>query len=196
MRGEYADEPVQRLLAAAATRDTVVEALREAVSDGSMSLEEFQRRLNDAYAAQTAKERIALVADLDLVGRARAKKLANEREVDSEGDVTYTGRWRVPRRLTISASGNILLDFTDAVIEFNALHVRLDQESGDSRRPSVTFIVKSGITVDINGVRSRDGHVRVSHQTDPRRPGILRITVTGEVEKDIAVKKRKLGIVW
>ena len=55
-------------------------------------------------------------------------------------------------------------------------------------------IAASQVTINLGNARTPAQLpivIRVSRQTDPRRPGVLRVTVTGEVVNDVAIKTRK-----
>jgi hypothetical protein len=56
--------PRERMRAADADREAVVERLREAVSEGRLDLDEFDQRLSRAYSAKTYGELDRVLADL------------------------------------------------------------------------------------------------------------------------------------
>ena len=101
-------------------RDGVAETLRAAVSDGRITLEELEERLDRTYRARTLRELDEIVADLPSTAVAPAldgpppggAPLLHARR----GRVARTGRWTVPRRMKVRADrwGNVKLDFTRA----------------------------------------------------------------------------------
>lgn len=107
-------------------RDRVVEILRVAAGDGRLSADELDERVGAALSARTGSELAALTADLPPDGMPeQAKDLI--RIDQSLGDVVRTGRWLVPRRMEIRLKFcDAKLDFTDAVITHNTLHIELD----------------------------------------------------------------------
>jgi hypothetical protein len=73
-------------------------------------------------------------------------------------------------------SGNVKLDFTDAVITGATLQIE-----GQIRSGNLTIITKPGIVVDTDDVEIRSGNVKCRAPWDPRLPEILRIQVSGRV---------------
>ena len=168
------------LRASHADRDRVVELLRVAAGDGRLSAEELDERLDLALTARTYAELAALVTDLPAAGAAGSPAAAEPpREVirihTSSGRAGRNGRWLVPSRMDLNAtSGQITLDFTDAVITQPALHIDAEIRSGQ-----LTLITKPGIAVDADDVTVRSGEVKVRAPWGPDVPVLLRISIAG-----------------
>jgi hypothetical protein len=71
-------------------------------------------------------------------------------------------------------SGNIRLDFTEAVVTAPTLHIDAAVRSGN-----ITLLTRPGIAVDLDDVAVRSGNVRVRQPWDDTVPVFLRITVAG-----------------
>jgi hypothetical protein len=174
------------LRASHADRDQVVELLRVAAGDGRLSAEELDERLDLALTARTYAELAALVTDLPAVSPTAVSPTAGSpaaaeppRELvrihTSSGRAGRNGRWVVPNRMDLKAtSGQITLDFTDAVITQPALHIDAEIRSGH-----LTLITKPGIAVDADDVTLRSGEVKVRAPWGPDVPVLLRISIAG-----------------
>ena len=120
-------------------RDSVVEQLRVAAGDGRLTADELDERLERALTARTYAELAVLTADLPATGTAglpapgplpQAKDLV--RIQCGSGNAVREGRWLVPRSIETSiTSGNVKLDFTDAVITGRTLRIDADIRSGN-----------------------------------------------------------------
>ena len=167
-------------------RDRVVELLRVSAGDGRLTADELDERLELAMTARTYGELAKLVADLPAAGSAvpapaapapavRAKDVVR---IDTHsGHTKRDGPWVVPQRIEARIhSGELRLDFTQAVITRPSLQIDADVHSG-----RVILITKPGIVVDTDDVAVRSGHVRVRAPWGAGVPEILRIEVTGKV---------------
>jgi hypothetical protein len=163
-------------------RERVAEVLRVAAGDGRLSLEELEERLEGCFAARTYGELAPLVADLPaqgvpVVAPGPVKDVARVRRAG--GNVRYEGTWDVPRRLEVDViGGNVLLDFTSAVVRDSVTHVEIDLRGGNLK-----LVVPDGYDVDANEVEIRGGHVthRRVKDRDASAPLTHRIVVTGEL---------------
>jgi hypothetical protein len=185
-----ADTDPGNLRASHADRDHVVEQLRVAAGDGRLSPEELDERLDLALTARTYAELAVLVTDLPAPGTAVAPTAgvspalasaasAAPRELvrlhSSAGHAERTGRWAVPSRMDLKVtSGHITLDFTQAVITQQALHIDAEVRSGH-----ITLITKPGIVVDADDVTVRSGHIKVRAPWGSDVPVLLRIDIAG-----------------
>jgi hypothetical protein len=140
--GELVPEPELRL--SDAEREAVVERLHTAVGEGRLTLAEFEERIDGVLAARTHAELAPFTAGLpvppagsDTVDlRVRASSLRR------------TGRWVVPRRLTLSAqSSSVRIDFTRAVISTSVVEMALDVDSS-----SVRLVLPPGASASIDEV--------------------------------------------
>jgi Domain of unknown function (DUF1707) len=111
------------LRASHADRDRIAEILSAAAGDGRLTAAELDERLEAALSARTGSELAALTADLPLSGIQRQAK--DMVRIDQRfGDVTRSGRWVVPRRMEIRlTAGDVKLDFTEALITQDTLHI-------------------------------------------------------------------------
>jgi hypothetical protein len=165
--------PEQR--ASHADRDRAVDILRVAAGDGRLTPAELDERLEAALTARTGRELAALTADVQ-AGQPPAKDLVriNQRF----GDVSRVGHWVVPRRMEIrTRAADVKLDFTDAVITHDTLHLDLDVGPGSD----LTLVIKPGIVVDADDVTATLGDVKVRPDVDPHAPVILRVELAGRI---------------
>jgi hypothetical protein len=177
--GDAAGELVPRpeLRASHAERDQVVELLREAAGDGRLTAEELEQRVEAALGARTGSDLAVLTADLPSRAGERPKDVVR---IDQRfGTVTREGRWVVPQRMEIKAkAGNVKLDFTDAVITFDTLHIALELGLG----ADLLLVTKPGIMVLTDDLTVRVGDVKVSQPPAGRSaPVILRIELSGRL---------------
>jgi DUF1707 SHOCT-like domain len=167
-------------------RDQVAEQLRVAAGDGRLSPEELDERLELALTARTYAELAALTADLPAAGTAvtpaalapAASAPARDliRLHVTSGHAKRDGRWVVPERMDLkTASGQIMVDFTQAVISKPTLHIDAEVSSGH-----ITLITKPGIVVDADDVTVRSGRVKVLAPWGADVPALLRIDISGK----------------
>lgn len=172
-------------------RDKVTEILRVAAGDGRLSAEELDERLELALTAKTYADLAVLTTDLPaaagqgpgtgldpagaLAASAEAKDLAKIHV--GSGNISRENRWIVPKELDIKArSGNVRLDFTQAVITQPVLRITAEVRSGN-----LTIITKPGIVVDADDVTIRSGNVKVREPWGHDAPALLRIEIRGTV---------------
>ncbi|SEF60070.1 protein of unknown function [Actinacidiphila yanglinensis] len=161
-------------------RERVAEVLRVAAGDGRLSLEELEERLEGCFAARTYGDLAPLVVDLPgqlAAEPVRAKDVVRVRRIG--GNVRYEGAWVAPRRLEAEVrGGNVVLDFTAAVMSGTTIHVDVEMRGGNLR-----LVVPDGYAVDTDEVNIRGGNV--VHRGAKDRPQGLPIThrviVTGEI---------------
>ncbi len=174
-----------RLRASHEDRDRVIEVLRVAAGDGRLTAEELDERVEVAFSARTYGELAALTSDLPAGGQAIAPALAAaaERAKDvvrlecRSGNVSRVGRWVVPRRIEARVtSGNVKLDFTEAVVADRTIQIEAEVRSGN-----LLIITKPGIIVDADDVVIRSGNVKVREPWGTAVPVMLRISVSGRV---------------
>lgn len=113
-------EPSGAVRASDADRDAAAEALAEAVASGRLSLAEHSGRLDAMYAAVTASQVGAVVADLPSLP---AKRSGMYRAVDPHkvvvigGQAQRAGRFRIGRFCTITALfGRVEMDLRGVVL--------------------------------------------------------------------------------
>lgn len=174
-----------RLRASHEDRDRVIEMLRVAAGDGRLTSEELDERVETAFSARTYGELAALTRDLpasgDAIAPAAPAAPAQQKNVvrleTRSGNLSRVGRWVVPRRIEARVtSGNIKLDFTDAVIAHKKIEIEAEVRSGN-----LIIITKPGIAVDTDDVAIRSGNVRVKAPWGSQAPVTVQITVSGRV---------------
>jgi len=163
-------------------RDRVVEMLRVSAGDGRLTADELDERLEQAMTARTYGELARLVVDLPATGSAGSPATAPRPKdvvrIDTRsGHIKRGERWVVPQRMEVKVtSGEVVLDFTQAVITQPTLKLDVDVRSGH-----VKLLTRPGIEVDADEVVIRSGHVRVKAPWGSEVPVQLHIEVTGKV---------------
>jgi Domain of unknown function (DUF1707) len=174
-------------------RDRVVEALRIAAGDGRLTAEELDERLELALTARTAADLAALTTDLPLpAGQPAAVPREVLRIAHVGGSARQQGHWVVPKRIEIDvAGGNVLLDFTHAVITGPVLPVSVRIRGGHLR-----IITRPGVEVDAADVSLLGGNVHV-HGASGTEPA-LRVELSGQVHGGSirALRPRKSFLQW
>jgi hypothetical protein len=181
-----AQPPADQLRASHDDRDRVIEVLRVAAGDGRLTPAELDERIEVAFSARTYGELAVLTADLPAVGHTLSPELTGGVAVTPKdvvriechsGNTTRNGRWLVPRRIEARVrSGNVKLDFTEAVIHYQTIEIEAEVRSGN-----LTIITKPGIAVDADEVEVRSGNVHVKAPWGPDVPVRLMINVKGKV---------------
>ena|ERR1700722_2181646 len=171
--------PALELRVSHADRDEAVEILREAAGDGRLTAEELDERLEAALTARTVRDLAVLTADLP-APRAEASVQPKDLVTINQrfGDAERTGPWTVPRRMAIKlTAGNVKLDFTNAVIQQDSLHIDVDVGFGGD----LLLITKPGILVTADDLNVRLGDIKIQNPSAPDTPVILRIEMTGRI---------------
>ena len=176
-------EPVSSpdLRASDADRDRVIDVLRAATADGRLTADEFNQRMEAALSSRTFRELAPLTADLGTPSASRAPESAQADDVmridQRGGSVQRTGRWIVPRRLELHPSWcDVTIDFTDAVIRHDTLHIEMRMRGG-----SLILVVGPGIVVDADSLVTRYTDVVIHPATEPGTPVRLRIHLAGRM---------------
>ncbi|HEY1920771.1 MAG TPA: DUF1707 domain-containing protein [Streptosporangiaceae bacterium] len=185
LRPDGDPERSRELRASHEDRDQVVEVLRTAAGDGRITAEELDERIEAALTARTYSELAVLTTDLPAVPGVRTAVPAGPPPEAKEvvrlecrsGDIKRNGPWVVPQRIQVRVtSGNVLLDFTDAVITQPTLQIDAEVSSG-----SLTLVTKPGIAVDADNVAVRSGNVSVKEPWGSSVPVRFRVEVSGKV---------------
>lgn len=167
------------LRASDADRENVVNLLRDAASDGRLTLEEHTERVERAYAARTLGELKDLTGDLarpdDRTGMVNpAADGLPDVEKRSMMAVFSTdrraGRWVVPaRQQALAFFGTVQLDFREALLQQRHVVVQVSAVLG-----SVDLMVPEGVEVRFTGgtaiLGSKENKVRAA--PDPHAPVI------------------------
>ncbi|GHF36823.1 hypothetical protein GCM10010218_17980 [Streptomyces mashuensis] len=172
-----------------AERERVAEALREAVAEGRLDMEEFGQRLDAAYKARTHAELEPLVRDLPVPTRAAA---APERADDGSwagriggtptsrtgiavmGGFQRRGGWTVPRRFTaFTFWGGGVIDLREARFEGDEAVIRCIAIMG-----GVQVVVPPDLDVHVGGIGIMGGFDD-DGASGPGAPGSPSVHVTG-----------------
>lgn len=157
-------------------RDQVVEILQVAAGDGRITAAELDERLDAALSARTTGDLARLTADLPSEGMPpQAKELVR---IDQRfGDVSRTGRWLVPRRMEIRLMFcEAKLDFADALITHNTLHIDVDLRIGGN----LILVTRPGVVVDTDGLERSSGEIKIRPAYDADTPTALRVLLAGQ----------------
>lgn len=165
-------------------RDRAVDVLRLAAGDGRLAMEELDERVGAALTARTYGELTALVADLPTAPDTPASPPVAPGPKDlvriecNHSGARRDGQWLVPRRIQLRVTtGNVTLDFTQAILSWPALQIDVEAHSG-----TLTLVTRPGIMVDTDDLENRRGTVKVLAPWDPDVPVRFRIDVTGTID--------------
>lgn len=175
--------PVE-LRASDADRERVAERLREAAADGRISMEEFEERLETAYASKTHAELRPLTRDLATSDAPASAPTARERVgvtpsrrrwlIAVMSGATRRGRWVVPARFSVFAFwGGVQLDLRQASLTARETVIR-----ADAVMAGVEIIVPEDAEVHVEGVGFM-GAFDETPSTAPPPPGAPVIRITG-----------------
>jgi hypothetical protein len=160
-------------------RDRVVDQLRVAAGDGRLTSDELDARLERALSARTQGELAALTEDLPAVrGAGPAADPKKVLRIERAGNhVRRDGSWVVPEHIELRVTaGNVVLDFTQAVIDLPSLQVNALVRGGN-----LTLITRPGIVVDTDEVAIIGGRVIEREPPEPSVPVLLSVNVIGRV---------------
>jgi hypothetical protein len=182
-------DDLPEMRASDADRESVAEVLREAVAEGRLDMEEFQERLDSAYAARTQGELAPLVRDLPQTtapatpaeparaGRGWADRFGGSATsrggVAIMGGFVRKGPWTAPRRFTGFAFwGGGEIDLREAYFEDREVEIRCFAIMG-----GINVIVPDEAEVDVRGIGVMGGF---DHSAAGRgEPGAPRVVVSG-----------------
>jgi Domain of unknown function (DUF1707) len=192
-------------------RDRVAEMLRVAAGDGRLTAEELDERLEMALTARTYDDLAVLVADLPAAGASLAPLPGTDAAAGpaagspaaakdlvtitcSSGTSERSGKWTVPARMSLTLmSGQVKLDFTEAVITRPVLHVDAQLHSSQ-----LTLVTRPGIAVDVDEVSVHSGQVKVREPWGHSAPVFLQVIVTGTCDSSVVVARppRRSFLQW
>ncbi|MFG2708986.1 DUF1707 domain-containing protein [Streptomyces goshikiensis] len=179
------------LRASDADRERVVERLRDAVAEGRLDMEEFQERLEAAYASRTYAELEPLTRDLPAVGGVPAGAGAAGQEpaawperIGGAGTSSTAvavmsgfqrkGQWTVPARFNAVAFwGGGDLDLREASFSQREVVITCIAVMG-----GIQITVPPGVEVDVRGIGVM-GAFDQRGNPGPVQPGAPRVVVTG-----------------
>ncbi|RZS37658.1 uncharacterized protein DUF1707 [Herbihabitans rhizosphaerae] len=158
---EAAPQPVdpKDMRVSDAEREHVVSLLQKAIGQGTLTLDEFTERTDKALAARTRAELNAVLVDLPgVVHRDTAPAVPRRESLElrnTMSKIQRVGRWYVPRELTVrNKMGSTELDFTEAEIEHDQVHIDLDVAAG-----SVIMLMPPNCSIDANDVEVTAGKI-------------------------------------
>ncbi|MDG6101320.1 DUF1707 domain-containing protein [Dactylosporangium aurantiacum] len=168
-----------------AERERVVAQLNTAVSEGRLTLAEFEERVDGVLRSRTYGDIEPYVMDLP-VEQVKAPEAVEIRNRSSS--LKRQGRWTVPRRLTITTqSGSVKLDFTEAIFGTPVVDIELDATSS-----SVELVLPAGAVADVDSIDTHASTVR--SRIEPSGGGV-HFRISGEVSSS-SVKVRYQRRFW
>ena len=179
-------------------RAQTIEQLTNGFTRDELALDEFEQRLNGAYAAATAEDLAVLVHDLSPESALLETELASapstglatverptqgQRAVAILGSVERRGHWTVARSSgALAVLGSVLIDLRDVTLPPGVTTLEVSAVLG-----SVEILVPPNLAVESQGsgiLGSFEGMQRVPRDADPDLP-VLRVqgrAVLGSVE--------------
>ena len=210
------DDPSQQLVPLARERENVVKVLIDQYAADNLTVEEFETRLDSAYAAATTEQLEGLLTGLPVlasqaevervpsVQRARAEAVRDHGfQLAIMGGYEKKGEWTPPRKLqSLAIMGGAGLDFREAKMAPGVTEVNVLAIMG-----GVEILVPPGLAVETHGFGFMGGFEGVDQtgvDTDPDAPrlvirglalmGGVEVTVRlpGETARD-ARQRRKIS---
>ncbi|MGH3679541.1 MAG: DUF1707 SHOCT-like domain-containing protein [Natronosporangium sp.] len=189
MEGQLPERPEVRI--SDADRERAVQRLNDALAEGRLTMPEFEQRVDGVLRARTGSEVQPHLADLP--GTPAGPEHGELRATAS--DLKRTGRWLVPRRLTVhSKAGSVKLDLTDAVVSHPVVEVVLDVFAGSTK-----LILPRGASAYIDQVElvASTAKVRRSVPTSPEPVGTPHVVVTGKQHAgSLVVRHQRRFLRW
>jgi len=176
-----------------AEREQVVARLNAAVSEGRLTLAEFEERVDGVLRSRTYREVEPFVADLPSSGShplAPARDLVEIRNQASS--IKRKGRWAVPGRVVVvNRAGSVKLNFADAMISQQVVHINLDGVAS-----STELVLPAGSSADIDDVEQLASSAKTSVPSsyDAFSSG-FRFVVTGKMRAS-SLKVRYVRRFW
>ena len=177
------------ILASDEERERVALLLRDAASEGRLTLEELSDRVASAYTARTASELDRLTSDLPKLATVTALPDRRRRTrwvVAVMSGTKRKGRWRPGERCSaVAVMGGCKLDLRDAEIAGRRIEITAISVMG-----GVRIVVPEGIEVDVGGIAVMGGK-KVKLADVPPRPGtpVIHVRVIS-VMGGVAVESR------
>jgi hypothetical protein len=177
------------LRASDAEREQAVEALRHAVSEGRLDVEELDERVSSAYTVRTRSELELLVADVStaVIGTGHGSRPATRtgsgivvregpggtrRIVSVMGGHDRSGRWRVASRVSvINVMGGSDIDLNDAELSGRETVLRVISVMGGGE-----IRVPEGIEVEVSQFALMGGNdVRLGDELPPSGGPVIHV---------------------
>jgi hypothetical protein len=153
-------------------RDTAVQRLQDAYTQGHLSHEEMDVRLHQALTAKTPSELVEALTSLPEENAGTTATIAA-----ASGRIRRRGAWRVPRMLKVeSAFATVHLDLSRAVIEHPVVDIELQLGSGKAK-----ITVPRDAMVEVEALRTvwKDPRYKTRRRS---RTGGPRIRISGTME--------------
>ncbi|MFD3492616.1 DUF1707 domain-containing protein [Streptomyces sp. NPDC058690] len=150
-------------------RDMAVQRLQDAYTEGHISHEEMDVRLDQALTANTHSELVSALASLPAENAGATSTIAA-----AGGRIRRRGTWRVPRSVKAeSAFGRVHLDLSRAVFEHSVVDIELQLGTGRAKST-----VPRDAIVDVEDLRTgwKDSRYKTRRRS---RPGGPRIRISG-----------------
>jgi DUF1707 SHOCT-like domain/Cell wall-active antibiotics response LiaF, C-terminal len=126
-------------------RESALELLSAAASDGRLTLEEYSTRADQALAARVLDELSELTADLQSTVQPASSDIA--KFTASLSNESRRGHWRVPSQLKVrSVLGDCHIELQDAVLASHVTTIEARATLG-----AVTIFVPDGVEVRLSG---------------------------------------------
>ncbi|MEU7451699.1 DUF1707 SHOCT-like domain-containing protein [Streptosporangium roseum] len=152
-------------------RDRIVQRIQWAFTEGHLTPEELDERLERALTATSDGDLMPAVAGLPDDRMEDVVQLKS-----TSGRVRRVGEWSVPRVLRIESKyGGVVLDLSRTVIDYPEIEIELQLRYG-----SATIVLPSGATANADGAQTEWGEV-ICTVPGRARPGKLHVRVTGEL---------------
>jgi hypothetical protein len=180
MSGELV--PGHNILMADTDRERVVARLHAAVSEGRITLSEFEQRMTGVLAARTFGDVVPYVDDLPAVPVAPAHRGPI---VLRGSSMRRDGRWNVPPTMQIEAHGSgVYLDYSEAIITSPVVELEVDLRGAGTK-----LTVPHGSTVDLTGLSLTGASAQQKGIPTEPQPGRPHFVVHGQV-RGSSVKAR------
>lgn len=177
------------MLMSDADRERVVARLQTAVSEGRITLSEFQDRVDGVLKARRYGEVEPYLDGLP-THPAAIQPVAELRTVASS--LKRTGSWPVPQRLLVhSKAGSVKLDFTEAAIGSPVVEVVLDIYAA-----STTLVLPAGATADVDQVQLVAGSMKAIVPRHHESAGGVHFVVTGTSRAGSVKVRHKRHFLW
>jgi hypothetical protein len=182
------------MLMSDADRERVVARLQTAVSEGRITLSEFQDRVDGVLKARRygeiepyldglpARPGSGFPAAVQPVGEVRTVASSLKRK----------GAWPVPQRLLVhSKAGSVKLDFTEAAIGSPVVEVVLDIYAA-----STTLVLPAGATADVDQVELVAGSMKAAVPRHHESAGGVHFVVTGTSRAGSVKVRHQRHFLW
>ena len=185
--------PPERLRASDSDRARVLDALREAVADGRIDMDEFTERSDRVQAARTLGELPEATADL-LPADRQPIRLDPQPVLALMSTLTRRGRWvAYPDENVVAVAGHVDIDLREALFLRNHQRLNITALFG-----VVEIDVPEGVEVRITGRSFLGLRTTTARASGHPRPPVLEITgltLFGLVRVRAPRRRRRLGLI-